>query len=717
MTLSEGFSQLNSHLDRPMMERLRVGVDVGGTFTKAVAVRTQPYELVAEVAVPTTHSAPEGVAKGVVEALLTLLNRHHISPEAITLVAHSTTQAVNALLEGDVAVVGIVGMGQGRDAAEAARHTRVGRISLAPGKFLKTHHIFMDTTNGLTPEQAERAIRHLIEMGAEAIVASEAFSVDDPRHEQLVLEVAARLGIPAVAGHQLSGTYGLEVRTITAAINAALLPKMWQTASLVEQSLRAAGIKAPLMVMRGDGGLADLNTLRQRPILTLFSGPAASLAGALLAGQVVNGVFLEVGGTSCNISLIRHGSPVMHYVRVMDHPTCVRSLDVRVQGVAGGSLIRTDGRKLIDVGPRSAHIAGLPYACFSPDILQSEGLQLETIVPCPGDPDDYVVVRSRDGRRWALTVTCAANVLGLVPQGAYAQGLPEAARAGFTLLGQVWECSAEEAARRVIDRAVERVALAIRYLAREHKVGQRLVLIGGGGGAGALVPAVAERLGVSYHIVSHAEVISSLGDALACVREIVERPLGTAVQAEAVVREAEEAAIQAGAVPESVTVMVERDEEHGLLRAIATGHVFLASPTPEHIPTETEARLAVAETVGVAPDTLTLLADTGHFRLYHIPRRLWRPSQVALVDQRGEVRLFSGHIQVLTGTPTAVLRDIRRLVPARPALWEHIPAVRLIVGRRFLDLATGASQDGLLATARAVLERASQETVVAIVGG
>ncbi len=700
-----------------MKPRLRVGVDVGGTFTKAVAVRTRPYELVAEVAVPTTHNAPEGVAKGIVEALLKLLSQYNIAPEEIALVAHSTTQAVNALLEGDTAVVGIVGMGQGHDTLEAARRTRVGRIELAPGKFLETHHIFVDTTEGLTEAQAEQAIRHLLEAGSEAIVASEAFSVDDPRREQLVLDVAARLGVPAVAGHQLSGIYGLEVRTITAAVNAALLPKMWQTANLVEQSLRAAGIEAPLMVMRGDGGLADLNTLRRRPVLTLFSGPAASLAGALLAGQVVNGVFLEVGGTSSNIGLIRHGTPVMHYVRVMDHPTCVRSLDVRVQGIAGGSMIRTNGHKLVDVGPRSAHIAGLPYACFSPDILDAEGLRLETVAPRPGDPDDYVVVQAQDGRRWALTLTCAANALCLVSQEAYAYGSAEAARRAFTLLGQAWHCSAEEAARRVVERAAQRVALAIKHLTKEHKIGRRFVLVGGGGGAGALVPAVAERLGVSYWLVPHAEIISSIGDAVASVREVVERPLGSVAQAEALVREAEEAAIQAGAVPESVTVVVERDEKRGLLRAIATGHVSLAPPAPERIPTETEARAAAAEAVGVKPEVLTLLADTGQFRLYHIPRRLWQSPKVALVDQRGGVRLFSGRAQVLAGTPSEVLRDIRALIPEQPAMWESVPSVRLVVGGRFLDLTAGISQDGLLSTARAVLERATQETVVAIVGG
>src|SRR5256885_12077177 len=101
---------------------------------------------------------------------------------------------------------------------------------------------------------------------------------------------------------------------------------MLQTAEMVERSLRAAGIQAPLMVMRGDGGLTDFATLRRRPILTLLSGPAASLVGALLSGGVANGVFVEVGGTSSNLGVIRGGLPALAYARVMDPPTTVRSL-------------------------------------------------------------------------------------------------------------------------------------------------------------------------------------------------------------------------------------------------------------------------------------------------------------------------------------------------------------------------------------------------------
>jgi len=700
--------------------KLRLGVDVGGTFTKAVAVRTQPYALLAEALTPTTHTAPEGVAHGVVQVLNTLLAHPAVVNEGVSLVAHSTTQAVNALLEGDTAVVGIVGMGAGRDAAESAKRTKVGDIPLAPGKTLKTHHRFVDTTTGLTPALAAREVDALVALGAETIVASEAFSVDDPAHELLILEAAAERGLPAVAGHQLSGIYGLEIRTLTAAINASLLPKMLQTAEMVERSLRAAGIQAPLMVMRGDGGLADLATLRRRPILTLLSGPAASLAGALLSGGVADGVFIEVGGTSSNLGVVRGGQPEMRYVRVMEHPTCVRSLDVRVQGIAGGSLARVRGKKIVDIGPRSAHIAGLPYASLSPDLESEVDLELVSIAPRAGDPDDYVVVQASDGRRWALTVTCAANALGQVPAGVYAHGSRAAALRGFAALGSVLGCSPEEAAQRLLDLAARRMAEAVEALAQEYKFRRHsFQLIGGGGGAGALVPAVAARLGLPYRLVEHAEIISSLGDAMASVREEVEQAMGDATSAEALARQAEEAAIRAGADPESVQVVTERDEDRGVLRAVATGHVAIAAAIPPALTRESDARNLAAQTAHLSVEALTLLADTGGFWVYQSARGrglgFFQQPRTLVVDQRGSVRLNVSSALTFVGTPEQVLIELREKIESAPRLLGLTPSVRLLVGARLLDLTADVNTVGMLGVAETALARAESGAVVVVI--
>lgn len=92
--------------------QVRIGIDVGGTFTDAVVVDNETYEIVAKVKVPTTHHAKQGVAQGIVDAIRKVLDEGAIAPEDVVFIAHGTTQATNALLEGDVARVGIVGMGK-----------------------------------------------------------------------------------------------------------------------------------------------------------------------------------------------------------------------------------------------------------------------------------------------------------------------------------------------------------------------------------------------------------------------------------------------------------------------------------------------------------------------------------------------------------------------------------------------------------------------------
>src|SRR5690242_4769349 len=138
---------------------IRVGVDVGGTFTKAIAFDMEAGRVVADAIVPTTHDHEGGVATGVVDVVGKLALA--VGPEHIDLVTHSTTQAVNALLEGDVARVGMVGMGRSPDLAKARRRTVGTRIELSEGKTLDTESVFLDVTDGLSPEAARDAVATL----------------------------------------------------------------------------------------------------------------------------------------------------------------------------------------------------------------------------------------------------------------------------------------------------------------------------------------------------------------------------------------------------------------------------------------------------------------------------------------------------------------------------------------------------------------------------
>ncbi|MGH3749749.1 MAG: hydantoinase/oxoprolinase N-terminal domain-containing protein, partial [Micromonosporaceae bacterium] len=120
-----------------MSAHIRVGVDVGGTFTDAVAIDAETLELVGKVKVPTTHHHPDGVAQGIIDALTALLDQAGATSDDVGFLAHGTTQATNALLEGDVARVGVVGLGKGFDGWRTRRLTRGQDIALAPGKHLR----------------------------------------------------------------------------------------------------------------------------------------------------------------------------------------------------------------------------------------------------------------------------------------------------------------------------------------------------------------------------------------------------------------------------------------------------------------------------------------------------------------------------------------------------------------------------------------------------
>lgn len=689
--------------------RVRVGIDVGGTFTDAVAIDDATSEIIAWLKIPTTHSDPRGVAAGVIQALQGVLRKGGIDPSEVIFISHGTTQATNALLEGDVVVVGVVGMGTGLDGMRARSQTQVEPIPLGQGRLLESRHEFVDTGDTLSPELVEGVLRRLKEQGARAIVAAEAYSVDDPSRELLAMEAARKAGLPACASHEVSKRYGLKVRTRTAVINASILPRMTQTADMTEASVQEAGIRAPLMVMRGDGGSMSIDEMRRRPVLTLLSGPAAGVAGALMYGRVSDGLFLEVGGTSTDISLIKNGRVMVDYAEVGGHRTYLRSLDIRTVGVAGGSMIRIRGRELAEVGPRSAHIAGLAYAVFArPEDVQ--GAVLEIIRPLPEDPEEYAVVRTPSGRRFALTLSCAANILGLVPEGDYARGDARAARAAWEPVARHLGVTVEEAARLALERAAEKVIPPIAALRHKYELEEsKVVLIGGGGGASAVVPYVAQRLGVPHRIVANAPLISTIGVALAMVRETVERfvPNPTQEDLSRIRREAEEAAVALGADPATIEVHIEVVPDQHLVRAVATGATEMRTgPARRRELGFEERREAVAQSMGVAPGEVSHLAATAGLDVFahtKVVRRLFglvskREQTVHVCDHEGIIRLRLPHAVALAASVATVHEAARRLLEEASTVKDTgrvLPNVFVLFGSRVIDL-TGVADESLI---------------------
>ncbi|MEV7425683.1 MULTISPECIES: hydantoinase/oxoprolinase family protein [unclassified Streptomyces] len=701
--------------------RIRVGIDVGGTFTDAVAVDATTLDLLGQVKVPTSHHHEDGVAHGIVEALDRLMEQTGHAPEDVAFLAHGTTQATNALLEGDVATVGLLGIGTGAGRAFTRRLASLAKLELSPGKRLPL--IYAHIADPEDRAAVESAVDEVARGGAQVLVATQPFSVDRPEGEDAVREVAAGRGLPMTAAHDITSLYGLQKRSRTAVVNAAILPKMFATADLVDASITKAGVTAPLMVMRCDGGVMSLDEMRRRPLLTVLSGPAAGVAGALMRERVSEGVFLETGGTSTDISVVRRGKVAVRHATLLGKTSYLSALDVRTVGVGGGSMIRISGGKVTTVGPRSAHIAGLPYACFaSADDLA--GARLTTVRPLPEDAEDHVVLDAAGGR-YALTLTCAANALGRVPEGDFARADHEVARAALAPLAAALGTDVDTAATRVLDAAIDQVRSVVDTMIDDYRLDKDTVLlVGGGGGAASVTPHLAATTGHEGRIAAHSEVISPIGVALALVREQVERIIPGANQEDilAVRSEAERAVVAQGAAADAVEVEVTVDPQTNTVRAVATGATELRTQDRAHRADDAERLRLAAESLKVPEQRVDVLAGTAAYTVYgtELRRRLRAARHpVRVVDADGVVRLHAPDARVDTTTVASAQQTLATLVDEATAYGDggvRAPALRLLIGSRIADLSGVLDPRPLLALARTEMEgRPGDEPVVAIV--
>lgn len=618
---------------------IRVGIDVGGTHTKAVAIDNTTHEIIGKSSVMTTHDAPMGVSEGVVEAFKNCLTANNIDPNDVIFIAHSTTQATNALLEGDVAEVGVLGIGKGGlEGMLASKQSRIPDIDLGTGRTIKMHHRYIKTRD-FTPENVEKVIGELKDEGAQVIVASKAFGVDDLTEEQQVQKIAEKNNMPVSVASEISKLYGLTRRTRTAAINASILPKMLDTAESTERSVRSTGIQVPLMIMRGDGGVMNISEMKKRPVLTMLSGPAASVMGALMYLRASNGVYFEVGGTSTNIGVIKNGRPAVDYSIVGNHPTYINSLDVRVLGVAGGSMVRASKSGIVDVGPRSAHIAGMPYSVYTPE-EEIVDPQLEFFCPKKGDPEDYVAIRLKNGKRITITNSCAANVLGIVRPEDYSYGNVNSARKAMQPLASYMNMTVEQVAEGILAKSFEKIKPVIETLAEKYKLERdQISLVGVGGGAAALLPYSAKQMNLDYSIPENAEVISSIGVALAMVRDVVERviPNPTKEDIRNIKKEAANLAIANGALPDSIEVQIEIDSQTSRVTAIALGSTEVQTTDLLKACSEQEAKEIAAKSMGVAAETASLAANNNLFYIFTAEKN--GANQLRVVDKKGFVKI------------------------------------------------------------------------------
>lgn len=716
--------------------RIKIGIDVGGTFTHAVAIDVDTLKIVAKSCVPTTHFAREGVALGVIQAMHEVIKNGDIDPDQVVLIAHSTTQATNALLEGDVAKVGVIGMGTGIDSIRAKGETDVGKIPLGNGKFIETAHIFIDSKifeSENFKNEIEKAIEQLIFKGAEVFVVSEAFGVDDPSKEEKVLEIIRNAGFIGTTASSISQLYGLRVRTRTAVVNASMLPKMIETARMTKESIKKANILAPLMVMRSDGGIMSIEEMGKRPIATILSGPAAGVASALMYVKVVDGIFIEVGGTSTDISVIKNGRPIVKTAEIGGNRLYLRTLDIRTLGVAGGSMVRVSDnfKNIIDVGPRSAHIAGLKYVAFS-DPKNFEDIEFVLIQPKPSDPSNYLAIKkkSADKPEFALTTTDAANFLGIISDTSYSKGNFKSVEKVFLKLSDIMKKSPKEIARTILDIATDKVKDTVNSLIKEHKLDVNIItLVGGGGGAEVIVPYLAQMLNFDYKISENAEVVSAIGAALGMIRESIERVILNPTEDDILKLRDEviSSATKMGARLDSIQVTIEIDRQTKRVMAIATGVPDLKSGDviPKIMSDEELFNLAVKSFQGLfnklkpkegIPE-VKILAQNKFYKVFGAEigkKKLFffkgKTKPVKVFDLEGNIKIQLSNAEVVETHINRFEKDLADVIDGLTIYGDAgaiAPDVFIIYGSKVIDLSGVMFKEQMFSVARSELKSAN----------
>ena len=585
------------------MAGLRIGIDVGGTFTHGVALKP-PGEVVATARTPTTHRAERGVAAGVaivLRELLRRLNELGFAPSDVELVAHSTTQATNALLEGDVAPVTrvvIIPPGEGLLVRSAMRGKRLD-VGNGHQIELETQYQNWEAVGGRPSLAAAPVLQvavpaDMMDKGVQAEPPAPPVAVIQPLagghelREQAAAEQLRAAGRQVVCASDITQVLGLAARARTAVVNASMLPKMLATAEFTEAavhevlgqggsqkaegrseeaakesdfSLPTSDFRLPLLqVVRSDGGAMSIDEMRRQPVLSLLSGPAAGASAALHLSGLSEVVFIEVGGTSTDITLISEGRVRHRYATVGGQRLMVPALDLRTVAVGGGSMLRAD-RPLF--GPRSAHIAGLPYlfqaladgrkaigyttwtdendgTLYVAARLNDGGLAPFTLTDCyfilnePAAAGKSLSIEIDDNLQQELIKTlieCAGHIEFGLPRAFWQSRRAIRKRIRGTqyadarsqdpyLVGRIqYKTHNVLLASAAYENTCKSILQEIRSLARSHSVNiDHSTLVGGGGGAPVVLEMVSSLMSFEAgrtKLIPHHAVISAIGAALA----------------------------------------------------------------------------------------------------------------------------------------------------------------------------------------------------------
>ena len=365
--------------------QVRVGVDVGGTFTDLVLADTRHGGQV--VVVHKVPSTPEDQSIGVVSGVVELCRMAGIAPGDIDALFHGTTVATNMIIERKGATVGMITTRGFRDILHMARHKRPHNFSLQfdvpwqSAPLIKRRDRLVVTERILPPDGTvavpldEDEVRAAAALFArrklDAVVVAFLFSFLNDTHERRAKAIVQEAMPDAYVctSSEVVNTIREYERFSTVAMNAYIGPRTSSYLQQLQGRLREAGMCGAVRIMQSNGGISTVENSIARPVGLLLSGPAGGVIGARATGQacgVGDIITIDIGGTSADISVIRGGALTIKNARdtqVALLPVLVPMLDVDAIGAGGGSIAYVDAGGAFRVGPRSAGASPGP-ACY-----------------------------------------------------------------------------------------------------------------------------------------------------------------------------------------------------------------------------------------------------------------------------------------------------------------------------------------------------------------
>ena len=371
------------------MSGVRIGIDIGGTFTDIVVLRADGSLQTKKIS-----STVDDYSRAIVTGLSAVLRASGLAPAEVAEIRHGTTVASNAILERKGARTGLIATEGFRDILEI-RTLRMPRLYdmtwqkppvLVPRYLRVTVDERLDAAGRvqrpLASADAERAVRRLLDEGVEAIAVCLLHAYANPVHERLLKDVIERLApdLPCAISSEVLPEIREYERTSTTVIDAYVQPVVRRYLRSLQHHLEATGARAPLLLMQSNGGLTTARAAAETPVHIVESGPAAGVVGAqalAAATGLPRIITLDMGGTTAKAALVEDGEVtraaeyqvgggIMTGSRLLTgagYTLKVPAIDLAEVGAGGGSIIRVDAGGALRVGPESAGAMPGP-ACY-----------------------------------------------------------------------------------------------------------------------------------------------------------------------------------------------------------------------------------------------------------------------------------------------------------------------------------------------------------------